>query len=60
MSFLELTASNSSKTKIMINTDHIISIAPASFTGTTQIMLLQMMMEVEESYNEVKNMIFPH
>lgn len=57
---IELTADDTSKTKILINADHIVSVAAEPFTGVTKLMVPGMMFAVKETYDEIKALITPN
>lgn len=58
--FLEVTINDASKTRVLINLDKIVSVAPDAFSGTSKIMLGGYIFECMEKYEDIVQMIKPN
>ena len=58
--FLEVTINDASKTRVLINLDKIVSVAPDAFSGTSKVMISGYIFECTEKYEDIAQMIKPN
>ncbi len=58
--FIQLTADDAAGSVLMFNVDHIVSVTPDTFNGTTRIMVPGAFFTVKESYEDVSRILHPN